>query len=405
MNENIKVIKGGICTVSGVKAGGIRDGKYGVCIISFPKSMSTGVFTTNKIIAAPVKHTKNIMENNTLSAIVANSGNANCFTGTQGEEDCKEIVEAVSNKLDINKWETAIASTGVIGRKMPMDIINKLIDEIKLENSDEASTKSAKAIMTTDTVHKEYAVEIQLNNDDKVKIGGICKGTGMIAPNMATMLCFITTDAKIKDKNLLKQSLKKAADKSFNMVVVDGDESTNDELLLITTGEVDVTDDEGLDPNFQEGLEYLCIQLAKMMAADGEGATKFLEVEVNGTKTHGDAEIIAKSIVSSPLVKSAIFGCDPNWGRIIAAVGYSGIDIDADNISIAISNNEEKVDLVENSQILAFEGTKYLKKAEKIMKNKEIKIFVELYLGSETATAFGCDLTCEYVKINAEYTT
>ncbi|GAA5818155.1 MAG: bifunctional ornithine acetyltransferase/N-acetylglutamate synthase [Methanobrevibacter sp. CfCl-M3] len=405
MNENIKVIKGGICTVSSVKAGGIRDGKYGVCIISFPKSMSTGVFTTNKIIAAPVKHTKNIMENNALSAIVANSGNANCFTGTQGQEDCKEIVETVSNKLDINKWETAIASTGVIGRKMPMDIINKLIDEIKLENSDEASTKSAKAIMTTDTVHKEYAVEIRLNNGDKVKIGGICKGTGMIAPNMATMLCFITTDAKIKDKNLLKQSLKKAADKSFNMVVVDGDESTNDELLLITTGEVDVTEDEGLDHNFQEGLEYLCIQLAKMMAADGEGATKFLEVEVNGTKTHGDAEIIAKSIVSSPLVKSAIFGCDPNWGRIIAAVGYSGIDIDTDNISIAISNNEEKVDLVENSQILAFEGTKYLKKAEKIMKNKEIKIFVELYLGSETATAFGCDLTCEYVKINAEYTT
>ncbi|MDR3291816.1 MAG: bifunctional ornithine acetyltransferase/N-acetylglutamate synthase [Methanobrevibacter sp.] len=405
MNDNIKTIDGGICAVYGVEAGGIREGKYGVCIISFPETMATGVFTTNKIMAAPVKHTKSIMENNIISAIIANSGNANCFTGSQGEEDCQDMINHLSNKLNINKNEIAIASTGVIGRKMPMKIMYKLIDDLKLENSNEASTNSAKAIMTTDTVPKEYAVEITLKNGEKVKIGAIAKGTGMIAPNMATLLCFISTDAKIEDKKLLKDSLKMAVDKSFNMLVVDGDESTNDEVILVTTKKVDVRYNDGLDPKFQDGLEYLCIQLAKMMARDGEGATKFLEVKVNGAKSYEDAKTIAKSVISSSLVKAAIFGGDPNWGRIVAAVGYCGVDFNPDNISIAISNNEEKVYLVKNSEILGFEGTVNLKDAEEIMKNNEINILIDLHLANGTANAFGCDLTYDYVKINAEYTT
>lgn len=404
MNKNIKIVNGGICVIPDVKAGGIREGKYGISIITFPKSMAAGVFTTNRIMAAPVKHTKSVMENNNLSAIVANSGNANCFTGPQGEEDCKNIVEHISNKLKIDKSEIAVASTGVIGRKMPMDIINKLIKDVKLENSNEASNNSAKAIMTTDTVPKECSIEITLNNGEKVKIGGICKGAGMIAPNMATLLCFITTDAKIKNKKLLKQSLKDAVDKSFNMVVVDGDESTNDEVILISTGKIDVLDDDILDPNFQEGLECLCTQLAKMMASDGEGSTKFLEVIVNGAKRYDDAKTIVKSVASSSLVKTAIFGGDPNWGRIITAIGYSGIDFNPDNISISISDNEQKVDLVKNSEILGFEGTDNLKQAEKIMEHQDIKIFIDLHSGNETANAFGCDLTYDYVRINAEYT-
>ncbi|MDR2830854.1 MAG: bifunctional ornithine acetyltransferase/N-acetylglutamate synthase [Methanobrevibacter sp.] len=405
MNENIKIINGGICVIHDVKAGGIREGKHGISIISFPKSMAVGVFTTNRVMAAPVKHTKSILENNNISAIVANSGNANCFTGSQGEEDCKNIVETVSNKLKIDKNEIAIASTGVIGRKMPMNIINKLIEDVKLKNSDKASNNSAKAIMTTDTVPKEYSIEITLNNGEKVRIGGICKGSGMIAPNMATLLCFITTNAKIGDKRLLKQLLKDVVDKSFNMVVVDGDESTNDEVILVSTGKVDVSDDEALDPNFQEGLEYLCIQLAKMMASDGEGATKFLEVVVNGAKRYDDAKTIVKSVASSYLVKTAVFGGDPNWGRIVTAIGYSGVDFNPNNISISISNDEQKVDLVRNSEILGFEGTDNLKQAEKIMKHQDIKIFIDLHLGNETANAFGCDLTYDYVRINAEYTT
>jgi glutamate N-acetyltransferase/amino-acid N-acetyltransferase len=408
MNENIKIIDGGICAVSDVKANGIREDKYGLAIISFPKSDVAGVFTTNKIVAAPVIHTRKVVENNNkLSAIVANSGNANCFTGNDGLNDCQSIIESVSSGLNITSDEVAIASTGVIGRKLPMDIINKLIEENipKLENSVESSTNSAKAIMTTDTFHKEFAVQIELNNGEKVKIGAICKGVGMIAPNMATLLCFIVTDAKIEDEQILKKSLKIAVDKSLNMLVVDGDESTNDEVLLIATGKVNVLNNNVLDPNFQEGLNFLAIELAKMLARDGEGATKFLEVTVTGASTEEDAKLVSKSVISSSLVKTAVFGEDPNWGRIVCAMGYSAADFNPDNISIAISNEDETVYLVKNSEILGFEGTENLLKAEKIMKNDEVKIYIDLHLGNETATAFGCDFSYDYVKINAEYTT
>ena len=264
--------------------------------------------------------------------------------------------------------------------------------------------------MTTDTVYKQASVEVTLENNQKVKIGGICKGTGMIAPNMGTMLCFIATDA-IADQKILKESLKKAVDDSFNMVIVDGDESTNDTVLLFANGEsknsilVNKVNDSNIDKNFQEGLNVLCKDLAKQMAKDGEGATKFIEVEVRGAKSKSDAQIASKSVVKSPLVKSAVFGGDPNWGRIVAAVGYSGAHIDPDDITIAISSNDNLVDLVLDGEILAFEGTDNLENAESIMKEKSIKIIIDLKNGKYNAIAYGCDLTYDYVKINAEYTT
>ncbi|MBF4469310.1 MAG: bifunctional ornithine acetyltransferase/N-acetylglutamate synthase [Methanobrevibacter arboriphilus] len=410
--EKIKVIDGGICAVSKVEVAGVRDGKYGVSIIVCKNSDVVGVFTSNKVIAAPVEYTKNTIENGKLSAIIANSGNANCFTGDQGVFDCETTVEIVSKIFEIPKTEIAIASTGVIGRKMPMDIITRLINQTSevLENSNNASINAAKAIMTTDTVYKQASVEVTLENNQKVKIGGICKGTGMIAPNMGTMLCFIATDA-IADQKILKESLKKAVDDSFNMVIVDGDESTNDTVLLFANGEsknsilVNKVNDSNIDKNFQEGLNVLCKDLAKQMAKDGEGATKFIEVEVRGAKSKSDAQIASKSVVKSPLVKSAVFGGDPNWGRIVAAVGYSGAHIDPDDITIAISSNDNLVDLVLDGEILAFEGTDNLENAESIMKEKSIKIIIDLKNGKYNAIAYGCDLTYDYVKINAEYTT
>ena len=407
--DKIKKIDGGICAVNNVKVAGVRDGKYGVSLILSPNSAVAGVFTSNKVIAAPVDYTKRIIGDGKISAIVANSGNANCFTGNHGVWDCEKTVEIVSKLINVDKNEIAIASTGVIGRRMPMDIISKLITEASknIENSLNASINAAKAIMTTDTVYKESSVEVTLISGKKIRIGGICKGTGMIAPNMATMLCFIATDA-IANQKSLKIALKEAVNDSFNMVIVDGDESTNDTVLFFANGESNngiILDNDNIDDNFQEGLNILCKDLAKQMAKDGEGASKFLEVEVNGAKSKLDAKIVSKAVIKSPLVKTAVFGEDPNWGRIVAAIGYSGAYMDPENINISLGSREKIVNLVLDGEILAFEGTDNLKTAEKLMKNDEIKIIIDLKNGNGTATAYGCDLTYDYVKINAEYTT
>ena len=447
-SDYVKFIDGGICAVLDVEAAGVRNDKYGVSIILCENSDVAGVFTSNKVIAAPVDYTKKIIMDGKISAIVANSGNANCFTGKQGILDCEDMVNLSSRLLNIPSNDIANASTGVIGRKLPMDIMESLIKKAcnEIENSNQASINAAKAIMTTDTIYKESAVEVILEDGEVVRIGGICKGTGMIAPNMGTMLCFIATDA-IANQKVLKKVLKKSVNDSFNMVIVDGDESTNDTVLLFANGksnnkissdnesfenntidnnknsvnsaidnnsnnnnnnknsEDSAIDNYSIDKNFQEGLNVLCKDLAKKMAKDGEGATKFLEVEVINAKTKDDAQIAAKSVVKSPLVKTAVFGGDPNWGRIVAAIGYSGADMDPNNVTIAISSADDLVYLVLNGEILAFEDTDNLREAEKLMKNKEIKIFVDLNQGKYDATAFGCDLTYDYVKINAEYTT
>jgi glutamate N-acetyltransferase/amino-acid N-acetyltransferase len=398
----MKIVDGGVCAVNGVLAAGACDDDYGVAVIVCKDSDSTAVFTSNKIVAAPVILTKDAVENGKLSAVVANSGNANCFTGDQGIEDGKAMASIVAEELNFKCEDVAVASTGVIGRLMPMDIIGRLIKKAvsRLENSDEASKNAAEAIMTTDTYSKEFAVETTLKNGKSIRIGGITKGSGMIAPNMGTMLCFITTDVKASSLEL-KNALKKAVDASFNMVVVDGDESTNDTVILMANGE----SGESIDENFEEALEYLCCQLASMMAKDGEGATKFMEVEVKGAVNTEEARLAAKAVVSSPLVKTALFGADPNWGRIVAAVGYSGSDIDPKVVSVSLESHNKRVDVVDHGIVAAFEGTSQLEEAENIMKEKNIRIVIDLGLGNGEATAYGCDLSYDYVSINAEYTT
>jgi glutamate N-acetyltransferase/amino-acid N-acetyltransferase len=397
----MKIIKGGICAVDSVLASGSRKGKYGVSVIVSKENTASAVFTSNKVVAAPVIVTKDVLKDGKLSAIVANSGNANCFTGEEGIASAREMTKRVADELNIELNDVAVASTGIIGRKLPLDIINALIDESlnTLENSPEASFAAAEAIMTTDTFSKEFAVQTTLKDGSTVKIGGITKGSGMIAPNMGTMLCFITTDVKASAEEL-NDALKKAVDKSFNMVVVDGDESTNDTVILMSNGS-----SGKMDENFQEALEYVCIELAKMMAKDGEGETKYMEVHVNGAVSSGDAKSASKAIVGSSLVKTALFGADPNWGRVVAAVGYSGAEMDENIVDITFKSDNETVKIVEKGSILAFDGTDELKTAEKIMQNDEIEIIVDLNLGEHSAAAYGCDLSYDYVKINSEYST
>lgn len=397
----MKIINGGICAVKTVMASGSRNGKYGLTIIVNKGSTASAVFTSNKVVAAPVIITKNSIEDSKLSAIVANSGNANCFTGEEGLKDAKEMAKKVSSKLNIKSKDVAVASTGIIGRKMPMEIINNLIEESleKLENSPDASHAAAEAIMTTDTFPKEVSVQTKLKNGNIVKIGGITKGSGMIAPNMGTMLCFIATDAKASPEEL-NIALKKAVDKSFNMVVVDGDESTNDTVIIMANeGSAEI------DENFQEALDFVCVELAKMMAKDGEGATKYMEVTVKGATSKEDAKEAAKAIVGSSLVKTALFGADPNWGRVVAAVGYSGANMDEDSVDITFKSEQKSVEIVKKGSILATEESEELKIAEEIMKKDEINIIVDLNLGEYSATAYGCDLSYDYVKINSEYST
>ncbi|MDP1552886.1 MAG: bifunctional ornithine acetyltransferase/N-acetylglutamate synthase [Methanobacteriaceae archaeon] len=403
----MKIIDGGVCSVEGVLASGSRNGKYGVGIIFNENSTAAAVFTSNKVVAAPIIFSKKSIENGSISAIVTNSGNANCFTGEKGLQDSFLMAKMVSEYLKIDSDEVVVGSTGVIGREMPINIIISLIENAlkTLENSSDGSKRAAEAIMTTDTYSKEFAVKTTLKNGNIVKIGGITKGSGMIAPNMGTMLAYITTDVDASPEELQK-SLKEAVDQSFNMLVVDGDESTNDMVVIMANGR-----SGKIDENFQEALNFLCRELAKMMAKDGEGATKLIEVEIKNAQSAKDAQLAAKAVVKSPLVKTAIFGGDPNWGRIVAAVGYSGANINEKIISVSLKALDEdhpsktEVKIVDKGSVKAYENTKELSDAESIMKNKDIKITVDIGLGSSTATAYGCDLSYDYVKINAEYTT
>ena len=349
----IKELDGGFSVIENLKVSGAREGKYGVTIIVSPNSTASAVFTSNKVVAAPVKYTQNVLKKGIISAVFVNSGNANCFTGQQGFKDCETLVELVSKDLKIPKDEIAISSTGVIGREMPIDIISKVAYESlsKLGNDPENSLAAAKAIMTTDTFPKECALEVTLTSGETVRLAGITKGSGMIAPNMGTMLSFIVTDAVIPADEI-KKALKASANISFNMIVVDGDESTNDTCLLMANGAsgVEVVKNGEIDSNFQEALDYLCIDLAKKM-----------------------------------VFKSAVFGGDPNWGRIVSAIGYSGCDLNPDIVTISIADDTDDVDLVKNGEILAFEDTPYLERAEKIMQSKNITVNIDMDLGDGEA--------------------
>jgi glutamate N-acetyltransferase/amino-acid N-acetyltransferase len=391
----MKVINGGICAVKGIRANGIKQGKNGLAIMvaDARKLATAGVFTRNKVIAAPLIITKGSLEKGDLKAIIANSGCANAFTGEKGILDAKWMADILAKKLECKPSEIGVASTGVIGRNLDRTWIEGHLDEVfdQLSDTERSAKAAAKAIMTTDTTIKEIAIEL----DNGVRIGGIAKGSGMIEPNMGTMLAFLFTDA-VFSKQTLDSCLRKAVDKSFNMIVVDGDTSTNDMALITATGYNDCREEV-----FQEGLDKVCTSLAKMIAKDGEGASKLVEARVTGARSSDDARLAAKAIVRSPLVKTAIFGKDPNWGRVVAAAGYSGADIDQDEISLKFSDNKNETLLVDSGRIV--EGK--LDELKRIMESKEIIIEVDIGLGNSKATAWGCDLTYDYVKINAMYTT
>ncbi|MEL4305589.1 bifunctional ornithine acetyltransferase/N-acetylglutamate synthase [Methanococcoides sp. LMO-2] len=394
----MKVIDGGICSVKGVRSYGIKPGKMGLAVI-VAEGNAAGVFTRNKVIAAPLIVTREALEKNgKLAAIIANSGNANAFTGEEGLADAREMASILAGKLGVDSELIGVASTGVIGRKLDVGWINENVGEVvdSLTSSAQGNSKAARAIMTTDTVPKMAAVELSSN----VCIGGIAKGSGMIEPNMGTMLGFVYTDAEV-DSDVLDSCLKKAVDRTFNMIVVDGDTSTNDMVLLTATGASGVRPD--ID-EFQQGLEHVLTDLAKQIAKDGEGATRLIEAQVNGAVSLEDARLVAKAIVRSPLVKSAIFGKDPNWGRVVAAAGYSGADVDQSKISLAFSNGSDSAVLVDNGKIIS-EDSEMLGKLASIMGSPEVMIRVDLGIGDSSATAWGCDLTYDYVRINAEYTT
>ncbi|MDI9615742.1 bifunctional ornithine acetyltransferase/N-acetylglutamate synthase [Methanothermobacter sp.] len=397
----IRFIEGGVCAVDGVLAAGCREGKYGVGLIVTRNATAAGVLTSNRVRAEPVKLTEKVLEGGIISAMVANSGNANCFTGKEGMDDALRMARVTAASLQVDAGEVAVASTGVIGRRMPIRKIESLIRRAadQLENSPEASGNLASAIMTTDTFPKEVAVEFQLEGGETARIGAVAKGSGMIAPNMATMLSFITTDVDASPSEL-REALRRAVDDTFNMLIVDGDESTNDMVIIASTCR-----SGRIDENFTEALVVVCRELARMMARDGEGATKSFQVDVVNARTREDARRAARAIAGSSLVKTAIFGADPNWGRIVAAAGYSGAEFDPDRIGVTLESESGSVGIVEEGNVLAFEGTPELELAERIMGDDEIRITVDLNAGSESATAYGCDLTYDYVRINAEYTT
>jgi glutamate N-acetyltransferase/amino-acid N-acetyltransferase len=361
----MKILENGICSIESVKVSGYREGKYGVTIIYHKNSTAVGVYTKNKVYAAPIDITRKHLENGKISAVIVNSGNANCYTKEDGIKKGLELAQLTADTLGIPVEDVAVASTGVIGRQMPLDILKPIAEKSlsQLDNNRQSASDAADAILTTDTVRKECAVEHELNDGTQFRIAGICKGSGMIAPNMGTMLGFIVTNLKLP-QNMLQEALNKSIKKSFNMVVVDGDVSTNDTVLLISTNEIEAE----CDDNFQEALDYVCTSLSKQIAKDGEGAEKFMEVTASGCKSEDDAIAISKSIVSSSLVKTALAGADPNWGRIISSMGYSGVDFNPDRVSISIGNNEKDVVIVDKGTVTTYDKPELLNEAEAIMK-------------------------------------
>jgi glutamate N-acetyltransferase/amino-acid N-acetyltransferase len=333
-------------------------------------------------------------------AIVVNSGNANACTGKQGEADAAEMAAVCGGALGIAAEEVLVCSTGVIGVEMPMSVVNSGITSCAGVLSVEGGADAAEAIMTTDTCRKECTVSYEFQGKT-VTVGGIAKGSGMIHPNMATMLCFITTDLAI-EQAALQQAVKESADATFNMVTVDGDTSTNDTLLTLANGQAGNTPvtagGEGY-AEFVQALTFVAARLAKLMAYDGEGATKLLECTVSGAKTLGDARKVAKAVVGSSLVKAAFYGEDANWGRIVCAAGYSGADFETENVNLTFKNAAGEIDLMKDGAGLAFDE----ELAAKILKEREIAIFLDLGAGSESAVSWGCDLSHEYVSINADY--
>jgi len=355
-----------------------------------------GVFTANKIKAAPVLLCQDCVKSGKAQAIVANSGCANACTAEQGLADAHQMASVAAQKMGFAPEDVLVASTGVIGTYLPMDKIKYGIEQISLSSN--GGHDFAQAIMTTDTVPKEIAVEFEIDGKTVI-IGGVAKGAGMIHPNMATMLCFLTTDVAI-ERSFLQEALRRSVDLSFNMISVDGDTSTNDSVLLLANGLAENqtlhNDSEGAAV-FQSALDHVCVYMAKCIARDGEGSTKLIEMTVEGALSTKDARIAARTVIGSPLVKTAVYGGDPNWGRVVAAVGRSGAEV-----------VESKIDLYLNELCLMQEGRPLqFDKAEAgaMMNYEEIAFRLNLNLGDGEATAWGCDFTEEYIALNGDYTT
>ena len=406
----MKIINGGICAPKGFFASATEANiKYKnrtdmAMIFSKVPAISAGTYTTNLVKAAPVLWDRKITDSETyVNAIVINSGIANACTKDEGMEYCKQSAKKVASELGVEENSILLASTGVIGMQLPIEKICAGIESLSnsLEQSEKAANEAAKAIMTTDTVSKEVAIEFEISGKT-VKMGAMCKGSGMIHPNMCTMLGFITTDVNIS-KELLLKSLREDVVDTFNMVSVDGDTSTNDSLIILANGLADnekiVCESSEEYKVFKSNLNFVTTSLSKMIAGDGEGATALFEVVVEGAKTKETARTLAKSVVTSSLTKAAIFGHDANWGRILCALGYSGEKFDPDNMELYFESENGKILIYKDGVSVGFDE----EKATKILSAKEVRALIKLNMGDFGATAWGCDLTFDYVKINADY--
>jgi len=368
---------------------------------------AAGAFTTNLVKGAPIIVTLEHLKKGKLSAVVTNSGSANTYTGKRGLHDARRMARLVAKLLKQRPETIAVASTGLIGSYLPMRRVEAGIRAAvsELSNSREASLNTAKAIMTTDTVPKEIAVQVDLEDGTPVTIAGIAKGAGMIHPYMktATMLAFVITDA-IATSGALKMALQNSIDKSFNMITVDGDMSTNDTVLILANGRAknQPITARRVDKMFQAGLDYVLTELARMIVKDGEGSTHLIEVRVKNARNKKDARQAARAVAKSNLVKTAIFGRDPNWGRIVSALGCSGVSFNPSKISLELVSDRGHVDLVERGKP---KSKRAINRARDIMRSKEIEIHIDLGVGKTSATAWGCDLTYDYVRINSKYTT
>lgn len=405
----ITKINGGVTAPKGFLASGLNAGiknqtkKDMAMVFSSTPCAAAGVFTTNLVKAAPVKWDKEIVTTSPyVQAVVVNSGIANACTGAEGLGYCADTAAEAAAALNIPKTAVLVASTGVIGKQLPIDKIKSGVTALSkvLGSSREDAKLAAEAIMTTDTKSKEVACTLELGGK-QVTVAGMCKGSGMIHPNMCTMLCFVTTDAAISHE-LLQKALSDDVVDTFNMISVDGDTSTNDTVLVMANGQAENTPitKEGEDyKTFCEALHFIMLELSKKIAGDGEGCTCLFEATVIGAKDKNQARTIAKSVVCSSLTKAAVFGHDANWGRILCAMGYSGAQFDPEVVDIWLESKAGTIKIVENGI-----ATDYSEEtATKILSEEEVIAKMDIKEGNETTTAFGCDLTYEYVKINGDY--
>ena len=400
-------MKGGVCSAKGFRAAGVAaevkyKGRNDVAlIVADEPCAAAALFTTNKVAAAPVVYDRSVIKGGRIQAILANSGCANACTGEQGLADARLSALVTAGELGIDPHHVLVASTGVIGRRLPMD---RLLAGMKLAKKALGRTAAhgldaEKAIMTTDTRPKQACATTTVGGK-KIVVGGMSKGSGMIEPNMATMLGFVTTDAAVSPR-MLKRALQLAVGKSFNRLVVDGDESTNDSVFLLASGKAGnrEIDKPGKDFDaFLEALESVCVSLARQMATDGEGATKFVTVTVKGAKTERDAERAARAVAKSPLAKTSWFGKDPNWGRVLAAVGYSGAEVSDMQAEVFY----DRAWAFRRGQIA---DEAQLAKLAKVMEKDEFTVTVDLHLGKYESSIYTCDFSLDYVHINADYTT